>query len=103
MGATLIDKFTVKSKKGKFLYSIVPTPQEWSKLLPGSPVQSNTILVASSHLAINMRRLFVHKYSLLLIAMYSFIQLRELQHCRVKKTCQRFDTVTQDSNTGSIT
>ena len=44
---------------------------------------------AFSHAAI-LRRLLVHKYSSLSIARYSFIQLSELEQCRVKKLAQGF-------------
>ena len=48
------------------------------------------------------RRLLIHKYSPLSIARYSFIQLSELEQCRVKKTCPRFHTIAQDSNPGPL-
>ena len=41
---------------------------------------------------INAQRLFVHKYPPLSITSYFFIQLSELQQCRVNKTCPRFNT-----------
>ena len=52
---------------------------------------------ASSHVTINARRLFVHKHPLLSIARYSLIQLSELEHYRVKKTCQWFEDLNLDS------
>ena len=53
-------------------------------------------------MAINLRRLLVHKYSPLSIARYSFIQLSELEQCRVKKLARGFNTAAQDSNPGSL-
>ena len=35
------------------------------------------------------------------IVRYSFIQLSELEQCRVKKLAQGFNTAAQDSNPGS--
>ena len=36
------------------------------------------------------------------IARYSFIQLSELEQCRIKKLAQGFNTAAQDSNPGSL-
>ena len=40
-------------------------------------------------------------YPPLSIVRYSFIQLNELEQCRVKKLAQGFNTAAQDSNPGS--
>ena len=40
-------------------------------------------------------------YPQLSIARYSFIQLNELEQCRVKELAQGFNTAAQDSNPGS--
>ena len=94
-------------------YPILRTAQSAFTLLPGRPVQSSTIsaslggiqpyatinarrllvhisTIAYSQVhmysiyAINARSLFLHKYTPLSIAMYSFVQLSELEQCRVK-------------------
>ena len=57
---------------------------------------------APSYASINARRLFVHKYPPLSIARYSFIQLSDLESCRVKTTYTTFDTAAYDSNLGSL-
>ena len=62
---------------------------------------SRLLWEASSHAAINMQRIFVYKYPLLSIAMYSFIQLSELVQCRVNEYSQ--GSTQQDSNPGSLT
>ena len=43
-----------------------------------------------------------YTYPPLSIARYSFIQLSELEQCRVKKLSQGFNTAAQDSNPGSL-
>ena len=43
-----------------------------------------------------------YTYPPLSIAMYSFIQLNELEQCRVKKLVHSFNTAAQDSNPGSF-
>ena len=48
-----------------------------------------------------MREGCSYTYSPLSIARYSFIQLSELEQCRVKKLAQDFNTAAQDSNPGS--
>ena len=48
-----------------------------------------------------MREGCSNTYSPLSIARYSFIQLSELEQCRVKKRAQCFNTAAQDSNPGS--
>ena len=46
------------------------------------------LLEASSHAAINVRRLLIHKYPPQSIAWYSFIQLSELRQCWLNKLAQ---------------
>ena len=55
----------------------------------------------SSHMLQLMREGCSYTYPPLSIASYSFIQPSELEQCRVKKTCPRFNTAAQDSNPGS--
>ena len=45
---------------------------------------------------------FSYTYPPLSIAIYSFMQLSELEQCRVKKRAQGFNTAAQDSNLGSL-
>ena len=57
---------------------------------------------ASSHMLQLMRDGCSYTYPSLSIARYSsFIQLSELEQCRVKKLAQGFNTAAQDSNPGS--
>ena len=48
-----------------------------------------------------MREGCSYTYPPLSIARYSFIQLRELEQCRVNTFAQGFNTAAQDSNPGS--
>ncbi|KAK2190568.1 hypothetical protein NP493_75g00010 [Ridgeia piscesae] len=48
-----------------------------------------------------MREGCSYTYPPLSIARYSFIQLSELEQCRVKKLAECFNTTPQDSNPGS--
>ena len=43
-----------------------------------------------------------YEYPPLSIARYSFLQLSELEQCRVNKLAQGFNTAAQDSNPGSL-
>ena len=56
---------------------------------------------ASSHTLQLMREGCSYTYPPLSIVRYSFIQLSELEQCRVKKLAQGFITAAQDSNPGS--
>ena len=56
---------------------------------------------ASSHMLQLMREGCSYIYPPLSIAGYSFIQLSELERCRVKKLAQGFNTAAQDFNPGS--
>ena len=62
---------------------------------------SRLIWEASSHMLQIMREGCSYTYPPLSIARYSFIQLSELEQCRVKKLAQGFNTAAQDSNPGS--
>ena len=62
---------------------------------------SRLLLEASSHMLQLMREGCSHTYPPLSIARYSFIQLSELEQCRVKKLAQGFNATAQDSNPGS--
>ena len=53
---------------------------------------SRLLLEASSHMLQLMREGCSHTYPPLSIARYLFIQLSELEQCRVKKLAQRFNT-----------
>ena len=95
-----------KKSKDKFLYSAVASPQDCSKCFtlyfPDRPVHSDTIsasLGSIQHYAkINARRLLIY----ISTTVYSqFIQLSELEQCRVKKLAQGFNTIAQDLNPGS--
>ena len=56
---------------------------------------------ASSHMLKLMREGCSYTYPPLSIARYSFIQLSELEQCRVNKIAQSFNTAGQNSNPGS--
>ena len=62
---------------------------------------SRLLWEASSHMLQLMREGCSYTYPQLSIARYSFIQLSELEQCRVKKTAQSFNTAAQDLNPGS--
>ena len=94
--------------KGKFLYSAVSSPQDRSKrftlYFTDRPVHSDTnsaSLGSISHMLQLMHEGCSYPYPPLSIARYSFIQLSELEQCRVKKLAQGFSTAAQDSNLGS--
>ena len=59
-------------------------------LLSGRPVQSNTISVSLRSIQPRGNFAKTAKYSSLSIARYSFKQLSELEHCRVKQLAQGF-------------
>ena len=63
---------------------------------------SRLLWEASSHMLQLMREGCSYTYPPLSIARYAFIQLSELEHCRVKKLAQGFNTAAQDSNPGSL-
>ena len=62
---------------------------------------SRLLWEASSHMLQLMREGCSYTYPPLSIVKYSFIQLSELEQCRVKKLAQGFNTAAQDSNPGS--
>ena len=95
-------------RKGEFLYSAVSSPQDCSKpftlysltdLFNQTP--SQLLCETSSHMLQLMREGCSYTYPPLSIVTYSFIQLSELEQCRVKKPAKRFNTAAQDSNSGS--
>ena len=51
---------------------------------------------ASNHMLQLMREGCLYTYPPLSIARYSFVQLSELEQCRVKKLAQGFNTAAQD-------
>ena len=82
-----------KCKKGKFLYSTVSSPQDlryyWSTL--------HITSMADLFTQTPSRLLWeASTYPPLSITRYSFIQLSELEQCRVKKLAQGFNTVAQN-------
>ena len=89
-----IDQFVqclVQLVKGKFLYSAVSkrfTLYSLADLLNRTP--SRLLREAFSNAAINSQRLLVHMYSPLSVSRSSFIQLSELDQCKVKKFVQGF-------------
>ena len=62
---------------------------------------SRLLREASSHMLQLTREGCSYTYPPPSIARYSFIQLSELEQCRVKKLVQSFNTAAQDSNPGS--
>ena len=62
---------------------------------------SRLLWEASSHMLQLLREGCSYIYPPLSIARYSFIQLSELEQCRVKKLAQGYNTTVQDSNPGS--
>ena len=62
---------------------------------------SGLLWEASSHMLQFMHEGCSYTYPPLPLARYSFIQLSELEQCRVKKLAQCFNTTAQDSNPGS--
>ena len=69
----------------------------------GRPTQSNIISTSLGSIQLHlMREGCSYTYPPLSIVRYSFIQLSELEQCRVKKLAQGFNTAAQDSNPGSL-
>ena len=64
---------------------------------------SQIIWETSSHMPQLMGEGCSYTYTPLSIAIYSFIQLSELEQCRVNKHAQRVNTAAKDSNPGSLT
>ena len=62
---------------------------------------SQLLWEASSHMLQFMHKGCSYTYPPLSTARYSFIQLSELEQCRMKKLAQGFNTAAQDSNPGS--
>ena len=96
------------TKKGKFLYSAVSSPRDRSKRLHFTSLTDlftqtpyRLLWEASSHMLELMREGCSYTYPPLSIARYSFIQLSELEQCRVKKLAQGFNPAAQDFNPGS--
>ena len=65
-------------------------------------IPSQLIWEASSHMLQLMCDGCSYTYPPLSIARYSFIQLSELEQCRVTKLAQGFNTAAHDSNPGSL-
>ena len=63
---------------------------------------SQLIWEASSHTLQLMREGCSYTYPPQSFATYSFIQLSELEQCRVKKLAHGFNTAAQESNPGSL-
>ena len=101
--ATLQQKKIKVSSYIALLSCAVSSLQDCSKHFPGRPVQSDTISTSlgsiQSYTTINARGKLIHIST---TARYSFIQLSELEHCRVKKLAQGFNSAAQDSNPGPL-
>ena len=65
-------------------------------------IPSQLLWEASSHMVQLMHEGCSYTYPPLSIARYSFIQLSELEQCRVKKLAQGFNTAAEDSNPGPL-
>ena len=63
---------------------------------------SQLLWQAFSHLLQLIHKGCSYTYPPLSIARYSFIQLSELEECRVKKLAQGFNTIAQDSKPGPL-
>ena len=85
--------FNVKVKKA----SPHDSSKHFTLYFPDRPVHSDTILASlgsiQPYATINARRLLVH-----ISTRYSFIQLSELEQCRVKTLAQVHNAAAQDSN-----
>ena len=87
---------TSKVKASSYIaqYPVLRTIQRL--YFPDRPVHSDTILASLGS---------IQPYATIMrevpIASYSFIQLSELEQCRVNKLAQCFNTAAQDSNPGS--
>ena len=84
-------------------YLILRTAQNaFTLYFRGRPIKSNTISTSlgsiQPYATINVRRLLVH----ISIVRYSFIQLNELEQCRLKTLAEDFNTTAQDLNLGSL-
>ena len=74
------------------VYSVLSNPRDCTKRFKLNSssglfyqTQSRLHRETSSNVAINARRIIIHKYPPLYVARYSFIQLSELEQCRVKR------------------
>ena len=87
------EKFCVKVKVSSYIaqYPVLRTAQSTLHFISRTDLfiqtPSQLLWEASSHML-----------QLMSIARYSFIQLSELEQCRVKKLAQSFNTAAQDSN-----
>ena len=89
--------------KGTFFYSAVSSHRDHSTLTDlFTQTPFRLLLEASSHMLQLMREGCSYTYPPLSIVKYSFIQLGELEHCRVNKLAQGFNTAAQDSNPGPL-
>ena len=101
----LPDKFKKKASSYIAQYPVLRTAQSalhftsLTELFTQTP--SRLLWEAFSHMLQLMREGSSYTYPPLSIARYSFIQLSELEQCRVKKIAQGFNTAAQDSNPGS--
>ena len=85
------ETYSIVKSKGKFLYSAVSSPQDRSKhftlYFPGKSVQSLYLNFSGKYSAMLqlMHEGCSYRYPPLAIARCSFIQLSELEQCRMKK------------------
>ena len=104
-GTQVVLVCTVKASSYIAQYPVLRTIQSTlhftslTDLFTQSP--SQLLWEASSHMLQLLHEGCSYTYPPLSIARYSFIQLSELEQCRVKKLAQGFNTAAQDSNLGS--
>ena len=79
----------------------VPLQDHLASRLSSSTSES-TSWKSSSHMLQLMHEGCSYTYPPLSIARHTFIQLSELEQCRVKKPAQGFNTAAQDSNPGPL-
>ena len=99
----LIIKVKASSYKARYpVLRTVQSPLHFTSLTDlFTQTPSRLLWKASSNMLQLMREDCSYTYPPLSIARYSFIQLSELEQCRVKKLAQGFNTTAQGSNPGS--
>ena len=83
-------------------YPVLTIAQSTTLYFPDRPVPTQPFWEVSSHMLQLMCEGCSYTYPPLSIARYPFIQLSELEQCRVKKRAQGFNTAAQDLNMGSF-
>ena len=101
-GLHFIVRRSVKGACVKYVFRSVQSALHFTSLTDlFTQTPSQLLWEASSHILQLMREGCSYTYPPLSIAMYPFIQMSELEQCRVKKIAQSFTTAAQDSNPGS--